>query len=135
MTSPLPRSWRTPTVIVACGGLMLTLSIGLRHGFGLFLPPMTLEHGWGRETFAFALALQNLLWGIMQPVSGMIADRYGAGRVLVAGAVLYVAGLVLMALSQTGLGLALSAGVLIGIGLSGTTFSIVFGVIGRTFPK
>lgn len=114
---------------------MLTLSIGLRHGFGLFLPPMTLEHGWGRETFAFALALQNLLWGIMQPVSGMIADRYGAGRVLVAGAVLYVAGLVLMALSQTGLGLALSAGVLIGIGLSGTTFSIVFGVIGRTFPK
>jgi predicted MFS family arabinose efflux permease len=128
------RDWRTPAVILACGGLLLTLSIGTRHGFGLFLQPMTMTHGWGRETFSFALAIQNLLWGLMQPVSGMIADRYGAGRVLVTGTALYAAGLVLMALSQTGLALTLSAGVLIGLGLSGTAFSIVFGVVGRAFP-
>jgi len=129
------RNWRTPTVVLACGGLLLSLAVGTRHGFGLFLQPMTMELGWGRETFAFAIAVQNLLWGVMQPITGMIADRYGAGRVLLAGTAFYVAGLVLMALSQTGLGLTLSAGVLIGMGLSGTTFSIVFGVVGRAFPK
>ncbi len=117
-----------------CGGLLLSLGMGIRHGFGLFLQPMTMDLGWGRETFAFALALQNLLWGAAQPITGMIADRYGAGRVLVAGTALYVAGLIFMALSQTGLGLTLSAGLLIGLGLSGTTFSIIFGVVGRAFP-
>ena len=129
------RNWRTPGVILLCGGLLLSLSIGTRHGFGLFLQPMTMDHGWGRESFAAALAVQNLLWGLMQPVSGMIADRFGAGRVLVAGVVFYAAGLMLMALSQTPLAFGLSAGVLIGVGLSGTSFSIVFGVIGRVFPK
>ena len=108
--------------------------MGIRHGFGLFLQPMTTDLGWGRESFAFALAIQNLLWGIMQPITGGIADRYGAGRVLVAGTLLYIAGLVLMALSKTPLAFGLSAGVLIGLGLSGTTFSIVFGVVGRAFP-
>jgi MFS family permease len=134
MSPRAAREWRIPTVVLACSGLILAVSNGTRHGFGLFLQPMTMEHGWGRETFAFAMAMQNLLWGFMQPVTGMIADRYGAGRVLFAGAAFYVAGLILMALSQTGLGLGLSAGMLIGLGLSGTTFSVVFGVIGRAFP-
>jgi MFS family permease len=128
------RNWRTPAVVLACGGLLISLGMGIRHGFGLFLQPMTMDLGWGRESFAFALAIQNLLWGITQPITGAIADRYGAGRVLVAGALLYIAGLVLMALSKTPLAFGLSAGVLIGLGLSGVTFSIVFGVVGRAFP-
>lgn len=124
---------RTPTLILICGGLILTLSLGIRQGFGLFLQPMTAEFGWGRETFAFAIALQNLIWGAAQPFSGMIADRFGVGRVLAGGAALYTLGLVLMALSSTGLELALSAGLLLGLGLSGTSYGVVFGVIGRTF--
>ncbi len=131
------RNWRTPTAVLICGGLLLSIGMGVRHGFGLFLQPMTMDTGWGRETFSFAMALQNLLWGLMQPVTGMIADRYGAGRVLVAGALLYGAGLVLMGwsgLAQSGPAFSLSAGVLIGIGLSGTTFSVVLGVVGRAFP-
>jgi MFS family permease len=126
--------WRTPVVVLVCGGLVMTLAMGVRHGFGLFLQPMTLDHGWGRETFAFALALQNLLWGISQPVTGLIADRYGAGKVMITGIVLYVLGLLGMAWATTGTGFVLSAGVLIGIGLSGTTFSIVYGVLGRITP-
>jgi MFS family permease len=127
-------NWRTPTLILVCGGIIMTLAMGARHGFGLFLQPMSSAHGWGRETFAFALALQNLVWGAAQPFSGMIADRYGAGRVLFGGSVLYVVGLVWMAYAATGTELAISSGVMIGLGLSGTTFSIVYGVLGRTFP-
>lgn len=130
----MPNSWRTPLVVLVCGGILLSLSMGIRHGFGLFLQPMTLDHGWGRETFAFALALQNLLWGITQPLTGLIADRYGAGKVLFAGSVLYVLGLIGMALATTGTGFVLTAGVLIGVGLSGTTFSVVYGAIGRVTP-
>ncbi|HSD61862.1 MAG TPA: MFS transporter [Burkholderiales bacterium] len=127
-------SWRTPTAVLVCGGLILTLSMGVRHTFGLFLQPMTVEHGWSRETFAFAIALQNLVWGFAQPFAGMIADRHGAGRVLVGGAILYVLGLALMTQASTGLALSLSAGLLIGLGLAGTTFGVIYGVIGRTFP-
>lgn len=126
--------WRTPLVVLVCGGLVMTLAMGVRHGFGLFLQPMTLAHGWGRETFAFALAMQNLLWGLSQPLTGLLADRHGAGKVLFAGTLLYVLGLVGMALSTSGTGFVLSAGFLIGIGLSGTTFSIVYGVLGRVTP-
>ena len=128
------RDWRTPTRVLTLGGLILALALGVRHGAGLFLQPMTMDLGWGRETFAFAIALQNLLWGLAQPFTGMIADKYGSARVVVIGTVLYVAGLVLMAVSQTGWQLNLSAGLLIGIGLSGTTFSVVLGVVGRSFP-
>ncbi|MGH8750688.1 MAG: MFS transporter [Burkholderiales bacterium] len=128
------KNWRTPGVILFCGGMILALSLGIRHSFGLFLPPMTLEYGWGRETFAFAIALQNLVWGVTQPFSGAIADRYGAGRVLLVGAALYLLGLLLMALSHSGLQLNLSAGLLIGLGLSGTSFSVILGVINRNFP-
>jgi sugar phosphate permease len=88
----LSHSWRTPAVVLACGGVILALAVGIRHGFGLFLQPMSADLGWGRETFAFAMALQHLLWGATQPYTGMLADRYGAGRVLAAGGTLYVLG-------------------------------------------
>ena len=118
-------------MVVICAGLVVTLSMGLRHGFGLFLQPVTTDLGLTRQNFAFALGIQNLMWGLAQPVTGMIADRLGAGRVLVVGAVLYVLGLVFMSVVHSALGLSLSAGLLIGLGLSGTTFSIVFGAVGR----
>jgi MFS family permease len=128
------KSWRTPAVVLICGGAILTLAMGTRQGFGLFLQPMTLDHGWSRETFAFAMALQNLIWGMSQPLFGMIADRKGAGRVLATGAVLYTIGLILMALSNTGLQFSLATGLFIGLAQGCTTFSIVFGVVSRIFP-
>ncbi len=127
-------SWRTPFIVLAFGSAMLAISVGIRHGFGLFLQPMSVDHAWGREVFGFAIALQNLVWGATQPFTGMFADRYGAGRTAVFGCAFYVAGLVLMAHSHSGLMLALSAGVLIGIGLSCTTFATVFAAIGRSVP-
>mgnify|MGYP000031085552 CR=1 FL=1 len=117
--------------ILISGSLILALSLGLRHAFGLFLQPMTLDHGWSRELFSFSIALQNLLWGVFQPFAGAFADRHGAGRTLVGGALLYILGLVIMAHADSALGLNLGAGLLIGMGLSGTTFSVVLGVIGR----
>lgn len=127
-------NWRSPAVVLLCGGLILTLAMGLRHGFGLFLQPMTQAHGWSRETFAFAMGMQNLVWGLAQPFSGMLADKFGAGKVLLAGAVLYIAGLCVMAFASSGAMFGWGSGLLIGLGLSGTTFSIVYGVIGRSFP-
>src|SRR5664279_4743018 len=91
------HDWRTPTVVLVCGGLILTLAMGIRHGFGLFLQPVSSDMGWGRETFALAIAVQNLVWGATQPFTGMIADRYGSAKVMVAGCLLYVLGLVTMA--------------------------------------
>jgi MFS family permease len=125
-------SWRNPAVVLACACLILMLSLGTRQSFGLFLQPLSSGRGWGREIFAFAIAVQNLVWGLAQPFSGMIADKYGAGRVLAVGAILYALGLVLMPLSTTGVQLDLSAGLLIGLGMSGTSFSVVLGVIGRS---
>ena len=127
-------SWRTPNTVLICGGLILTLAMGIRHGFGLFLQPMSADLHWGRETFALALAVQNLVWGATQPFVGMIADKYGAGRVLIGGTILYGLGLVTMAHATTPLMMVLTAGVLIGTGLSGVTFSVVSGVLGRAFP-
>ena len=124
-------NWRTPTIVLICAGLVVTLSMGLRHGFGLFLHPMTTDLGLTRQNFAFALGVQNLVWGAAQPLTGMIADRFGAGRVVLAGSVLYVFGLLLMSHVGSAAGLSVSAGLLIGLGLSGTTFSIVFGAVGR----
>jgi predicted MFS family arabinose efflux permease len=126
--------WRTPTVVLICAGLVLTLSMGIRHGFGLFLQPMSTDLGWGRETFALAMAVQNLLWGVTQPFAGMLADKYGTAKVVLGGAFLYVLGLFTMAHASTPVMLVLTAGVLIGTGLSGLTFSIVAGVLGRRFP-
>nr|WP_298248728.1 MFS transporter [uncultured Halomonas sp.] len=122
---------RHSLMILVLGSLVVTLAMGLRHGFGLFLEPMSAELGWGRGVFAFALAIQNLLWGLSQPLAGALADRYGAARVVVAGGALYALGLLFMGLSDSALGMTLSAGVLIGLGLSGTTFSVVLGAVGR----
>ncbi|MDR5902162.1 MULTISPECIES: MFS transporter [Halomonas] len=122
---------RHSLMILVLGSLVVTLAMGLRHGFGLFLEPMSAELGWGRGVFAFALAIQNLLWGLAQPFAGAVADRYGAARVVVLGGALYALGLLFMGLSETALGMTLSAGVLIGLGLSGTTFSVVLGAVGR----
>jgi predicted MFS family arabinose efflux permease len=126
--------WRTPTVVLICAGFILTVGMGIRAGFGLFLQPITNELHWGRQTFALALAVQNLVWGATQPFAGMIADKYGSGRVVVTGALLYILGLVLMANPATPLMFVLSAGVLIGVGQSGVTYSIVSGVLGRAYP-
>ena len=116
------------------GSLILALSLGIRHGFGLFLPPMSAEFGWGREVFAFAIALQNLIWGLTQPFTGALADRYGAKRTVIVGGVLYAIGLGCMGLADSPLSLSLSAGLLIGIGLSGTSFSVILGAVGRAVP-
>ena len=117
--------------VLLCGALIVTVSMGIRHGFGLWLQPITVERGWSRETFAFALAVQNLAWGAAGPISGMLADRLGAFRVLVAAGLLYAIGLVLMAVSNSGLAFTGSAGLLIGVAQSGCTYAVIYGVIGR----
>src|SRR5258705_7526627 len=122
-----------PTVMLVCASLILTLSLGTRHSFGLFLQPMSMANGWGREVFGFAVALQNLLWGLSQPLTGMLADRFGARRVLFAGGLLFALGLVFMASSTSALGLTLAIGVFVGLGMSCTSFNIVFGALGRAY--
>src|SRR6266849_5157270 len=114
--------WITPGIILACGCAILMISVGTRQAFGLFLPPMSADLGIGRGAFGFAIALQNLLWGLLQPFTGMFADKHGAGRVIVVGAILYASGLVLMALSTSPLMLDWSAGILVGLGLSACSF-------------
>jgi MFS family permease len=126
--------WRTCGWVLVGSALILALSLGVRHGFGLFLAPMSAEFGWGREVFAFAIALQNLIWGLAQPFTGALADRFGAAKVVLIGGVLYAVGLVLMGLADSPWSLSLSAGLLIGIGLSGTSFSVILGVVGRAVP-
>lgn len=116
---------------VVCGGLVMGLALGARHVQGLFLVPMTAERGWTREAFAFAIAVQNLVWGFAQPLTGMIADRYGSLRVILAGTLLYAAGLAAMAAATTPAGLTLSAGVLVGVALSCTSFGAVYGALSR----
>ena len=117
--------------VLLCGAAIVTLSMGIRHGFGLWLQPITQAQGWTRETFAFAIAVQNLSWGLFGIFAGMIADRFGAFRVIIAGAVLYALGLAGMALAATGMLFTLSAGVLIGAAQAGTTYAVIYGVIGR----
>ena len=114
--------------------MVLMLSIGTRQTFGLFLPPMTFDLHWTRETFGFAIALQNIVWGLGQPFAGAIADKFGAARVIVAGGMFYALGLALMAHSTTGIAFDLSAGILVGLGLSGSGFGVVMGVVGRAAP-
>lgn len=126
--------WRTPLVILVCGGIILGLALGTRQTFGLFLRPMSMELGWGREAFSFAIALQNLVWGCAMPFMGAIADRYGAGRVLAAGGLAYGSGLIAMAHSTSPLGLDIAAGLLLGFALSCSAFGVVMGVVARAFP-
>ena len=126
--------WRTPALIIICGCVIAMLGFGPRSSLGFFLTPMSQLHNWGRDVFALALAVQNLLWGVGQPFAGAVADRYGPTRVLAGGALLYAAGLFLMAYSTTPSTLTLSAGVLIGFGLSGCSFTIVVGAFGKLLP-
>lgn len=124
-------SARAVTRLLVYAGVIVSLSLGIRHTFGLFLQPMSQDLDWGRGVFSLAIALQNLVWGAAQPFSGWLADRYGAGRVIFGGGLLYALGLVCMAYSTDGTSLNLSAGLLIGLGMSGTTFSVVYGAVGR----
>jgi MFS family permease len=126
--------WRTPVTIVLCGSLIAMLSFGPRSAVGQFLTPLSFANHWGRDVFSFALAVQNLLWGIGQPFAGGIADRFGTIRVLWAGAIVYAAGLALMAYSTTPGMLDLTAGVMMGFGLSGCSFNIVLGAFGKLVP-
>lgn len=118
-------------LLIILGSLVISTAMGLRHGFGLFMEPLSSELGWGRGVFAFAIALQNLIWGLSQPFTGALADRFGAARVIVMGGLLYALGLLFMSLSTSALGMTVSAGLLIGFGLSGTTFSVILGAVGR----
>ncbi len=128
--------WRSPALILICGCIILTLSMGVRHTAGLFLQPMSLDNGWNREVFSFAFAIQNLVWGLASPFAGGFADRYGAGRTIVGAGLLYAIGLVLMANVSSPLMLDVTTGVMVGLGLSGTTFAVIMGVIGRhTTPE
>ncbi|MDP2821785.1 MAG: MFS transporter [Sulfuritalea sp.] len=108
--------------------------MGIRHSFGLFLTPMSMEHQWSREVFSFALALQNLMWGATQPFAGFLAHRFGARRVLWGASILYTLGLIGMAYASTGSGLAASAGLMIGAAQSGCTYSVVFAALGALVP-
>jgi MFS family permease len=127
--------WRTPVVIVVCGCLISMISFGPRATLGFFLTPMSQANDWGRDVFGLALAIQNILWGIGQPVAGAIADRFGTMRVLCAGGAFYAVGLILMAYSTSPLMLDLAAGVFIGFGLAGCSFSVVLAAFGKLLPE
>jgi len=113
---------------------MVTMSMGIRHGFGLFNLPITSANEWGRETFALTIALQNLTWGVFQPITGALADRYGAFKIMVAGGLLYALGLAGMAVSTDVLNFTIAGGLLIGLAQTATTYSVVYGILGRNVP-
>jgi len=129
-----PAFTRNPTILIIAAALVISLSMGIRSTFGLFQGPMTMELGFGRESFGFAMAIQQLMWGLFQPLCGMVADRYGSGRVLVIGALVYAAGLVVMAGVETPLGLNIGAGWMVGFGMAAASFSVVLGALGRMVP-
>ncbi len=129
------KTWRTPTVIILAGCLIAIVTFGTRAGFGLWLEPMSGQFGWKREIFALSMAIQNLVWGMVQPFAGALADRYGSARVLAGGGVLYAVGVAAMAYSTTPLMLHLSAGVLVGFSLAGASFAIVLAAFGRMVPE
>jgi MFS family permease len=125
---------RPLALILVCGCLIGTIGFGARAGLGLFLTPMSSAYGWGRDVFALALAIQMLLWGAAQPFAGALADRFGPAPVLSTGALLYASGLALMAYATTPAMMHLSAGVVIGFGLAGASFTIVIGAFGKLMP-
>ncbi len=131
---PSTGTWRTPVVIILCGCAIAMLSFGPRSSLGFFIQPIGRELAWGRDVFGLALALQNLLWGLGQPIAGAIADRFGVLRVVCVGALLYAAGLLLMRYAATPLSLDLGAGVLIGFGLSGCSFNLVLSAFSKLLP-
>ena len=127
-------SWRTPVVIIVCGCAIALLGFGPRSALGFFVQPMSREFAWGRDVFGLALAVQNLLWGLGQPIAGAIADRFGIFRVMFVGALLYAGGLLTMRYAATPLSLDLGAGVLIGFGLSGCSFNLVLSAFAKLLP-
>src|SRR5256885_15224871 len=127
--------WRTPAIIILCGCLISLLGFGPRSAFGFFLTQMSQANGWGRDVFALAFALQNLLWGIGQPFAGAVADRFGMVRVLSVGAIMYAAGLALMAYTTSPVTVQVTAGVLVGFGLSGCSFNLVIAAFGKLLPE
>ena len=131
ITAGRAPAWRTPVVVIAAGCLIALLGFGARSVYGLLLEPMTSARGWGRETFAIALAIQNLVWGFGVPFASMLADRYGPTRVLAVGAVVYGLGTAGMAMTTTGTGLALLGGVLTGLGIALTSFSIALAAMAK----
>ena len=126
--------WRTPLVIIVCGCAIALLGFGPRSSLGFFIQPMSQEFSWGRDVFGLALAVQNLLWGLGQPVAGAIADRFGILRVMCVGAVLYAGGLLMMRYAATPLSLDVGGGVLIGFGLSGCSFNLVLSAFSKLLP-
>lgn len=121
-----------PLIIMLIGSaIILALSLGVRHAFGLYLVPMSHEFSWGHNVFSLAIAMQNLIWGAVQPITGAFADKYGSKLVVACGGALYVLGLLLMAVSSTGLLLNLSAGLILGLALSATSFPILLSAVGR----
>src|SRR4051812_31093139 len=139
MTAPsMPTSrtfWRSAPVIIVAGCLIAAVGFGPRSTMGFFLTPMTTENGWSRETFALAIAIQNLVWGVAQPFVGMIADKFGTARVLTGGALLYALGLALMSQTTDPLALQLTAGVLVGVGIAGAAFLLVLAAFARLLPE
>ena len=127
--------WRKRSVVIGAGCLIALITFGARSSFGLFTEPLSDLRGWDRGTFALAIAIQNLLWGLGQPAAGAIADRYGPARVLAAGGAVYAVGVALMSASTTGTALAISAGVLVGLGLTGGSFTIVIAAFARLVPE
>lgn len=132
--SESPASARLPVLIILSGCLICLISIGVRSGFGLFLPPVSADLGWGREVFAFGIAIQNLVWGLGQPLFGIVADKYGSARTIAIGGIFYVLGVALMSTTASPLGFHISAGLLVGLGLSGTGFGVVLAAMGRSVP-
>jgi len=129
------KTWRTPAVVIICGCLIAILTFGPRSTLGFVMTPLSRANGWGRDVLSMALAIQNLLWGLGQPFAGAIADRFGTIRVLGVGAVLYALGLGVMAHATTPGVIDLSAGVLVGFGLSGCSFNIVLAAFGKLVPE
>lgn len=131
MSSPALSPMKRPWIVIACAAFIVTLAMGVRQSFGLFLPQMSVDIGISRSDFGLAMALQNLLFGLVQPFVGALADKHGAGRVVLAGALLYALGLVGAAFATDAIGLHISFGLLIGMAQSATTFVVVLGAVGR----
>ena len=121
-------------ITVICAALVASLGMGIRQNFGLFLPPMTADLGLGREAFAFAMALQNIIWGLFTPITGALADKYGSGRMIALGGIVYVGGLVIMANATGATDLNIGAGLFIGFGQAAAGFSVLLGVVARRVP-
>ena len=126
---------RLPLLLLFCGASVLALNMGVRQTFGLFLEPMTLDLGISRGNYSLAIAMQNLLWGLLTPVCGILADRYGTARVLVAGGLLYVAGLVIMASAESAFAVHLGAGVLVGMAVGASGFPMILSAVARSVSE